>query len=245
MRRVLLIVSAAGVLLFGSLFVVSLVKPAWIEASARTLLRSEIERRVGMELAFLDGGRIGGPAHRTLAQLRSGGAPLPEQSSVLSSVVATVVAEMSNGDCACRVDIARRLQDVVVERFEGLPAHGRSLEQFVRAAYIETAGKLLREVRIFAGSNTGVFLLLGAVVWWRRDARSALLPAIVLIGGALLTGGLYLFGQNWLHTVLFDSYVGYGYIAWLGLAVGFLADIAFNRARVTEGIVNAVGSSFS
>ncbi|MCD9098829.1 hypothetical protein LU699_12505 [Luteimonas fraxinea] len=237
MRRMLLIVSAVGVLLFGSLLVVSLAKPEWIEASARTLLRAEIERRVGAEIAFAQDGRIAGAAHRALAQW-----PSERTSAVLPTLVATALAEMRDGDCACRAGIGRRVQDVAGERLGKLSTGSGHLKQSVRAAYVDTAGKLHRELRIFAGSNTGVFLLLGVVVWW-RDARSVLLPALVLIGGAALTGGLYLFGQNWLHTIVFDSYVGYGYIVWLGLAVGFLADIAFNRGRVTQCITNGIGSA--
>lgn len=38
MRRILLTVAAVGVLLSGSLCFVSLAKPEWIEASARTLV---------------------------------------------------------------------------------------------------------------------------------------------------------------------------------------------------------------
>jgi hypothetical protein len=50
----------------------------------------------------------------------------------------------------------------------------------------------------------------------------------------------YLFEQNWFHTILFNDYVGFGYFAYLGVAVAFLADIAFNRARVTTDLINAV-----
>ncbi len=149
---------------------------------------------------------------------------------------------MRDGACACRAGIGRRAQDLAGERLGTLSTGSGRLKQSVRAACVDTAGKLHREPRIFAGSNAGVFLLPGAVVWW-RDAGSALSPALVLIGGAALTGGLYLFGQNRLHAIVFDSDVGYGDIVWLGGAAGFLADIAVNRGRVTQCITNGIGSA--
>ena len=74
----------------------------------------------------------------------------------------------------------------------------------------------------------------------QRAALQLALPAVVLAGAVVITTTLYLFNQNWLHTVLFSQYVGLGYVAYLGLAVAFLADIVFNRARVTTELVNIV-----
>jgi hypothetical protein len=65
-----------------------------------------------------------------------------------------------------------------------------------------------------------------------------ILPAIVLVGAVIVTGGLYLFNQNWLHTVVFGQYVGLAYIVYLASAALLLADIVFNRARVTTRLVN-------
>jgi hypothetical protein len=112
---------------------------------------------------------------------------------------------------------------------------------FIRTKYMETAEALTREFRIFTGANAAMFALLGLTTRWRKRAGAQLLlPAAVLIGAAAVVGGLYLFSQNWLHTVVFAEYVGLGYFAYLALAVALLADIAFNRARVTTEIVNAI-----
>jgi hypothetical protein len=108
----------------------------------------------------------------------------------------------------------------------------------------------MREFRIFTSANAIVFALLGITALIRRKAGMQLvLPAVVLVGAAVIVAGFYLFNQDWFHTILFNDYVGFGYFAYLGVAVAFLADIAFNHARVTTQLVNgffsAIGAAFS
>lgn len=222
----MLVVAAVGGLLFGSLLVVSLANPEWIEAWARTLLRAEIERRVGAEMALAQDGSI------------AGGAIARWPGSLLTVRPPSCLPRWRPRLQRCAMALAPAVQAFGSDAFN----RQRALRQSGRAAYVDTHASCIAELRIFAGGNAGVFLLPGAVVWW-RDARSALLPALVLIGGAALTGGLYLFGQSWLHAIVFDSDVGYGDIVWLGGAAGFLADIAVNRGRVTQCITNGIGSA--
>jgi hypothetical protein len=46
-RRLLLVVSALGGLLFAGLVLLSFIEPLWIERAAREVLRHEVEKRVG------------------------------------------------------------------------------------------------------------------------------------------------------------------------------------------------------
>lgn len=46
--------------------------------------------------------------------------------------------------------------------------------------------------------------------------------------------------KNWLLTILFNDYLGFGYLAYLAVVFALLCDIILNRARVTTTIVNAV-----
>ena len=65
------------------------------------------------------------------------------------------------------------------------------------------------------------------------------LPAFVLVGAVGITGGMYLFSQNWLHTIIFGQYIGFAYSLYLAAVALLLTDVAFNRARVTTQIVNS------
>lgn len=80
----------------------------------------------------------------------------------------------------------------------------------------------------------------------RRNARLHLLPpAALLVCSAFVVGWFYLFEQDWLHTILFNDYVGVWYFAWVGAAFLFVCDAMFNRARVTAQVLNVGGSTVS
>ncbi|HEX7150177.1 MAG TPA: hypothetical protein VF618_01725 [Thermoanaerobaculia bacterium] len=240
-RPLLLGISALGVLLFGVAFVTSYVRPLLVESVARELVRREIEARVRERIAAVTGSPLVRLAQRAIARNsreiadaeRKLAAGLPEK-------VAAVVAQMQDPDCECRKFVAAATRSLLTEHILARSAANEQLQRLIRSKYAEVVQALLRELRIFTGANALVFLLLGATTYFRRAAGlQLLLPAFVLVGAAIVVGALYLFAQNWLHTILFADYVGLGYFAYLGAAMLFLADVAFNRARVTTQIVNA------
>ena len=249
MRRSILILSLFGFILFGVAFALSFVKPILIERAAREVVRIEIERRVGEKIDHLSNSRVVNFARKALgktdAELEGAKRELADG---IPSKVASVVAAMLNANCECR----RRLADYAVEaQQEQITSLGRVHEQlvgFIESAYASVAASLMREFRIFTASNATAFAILGAVTLARRKAGLQLaLPAVVLVAAVGITAALYLFEQDWLHTILHSDYVGLGFVGYLGALATLLADIAFNRARVTTRIinlgVNVVGSA--
>ena len=109
---------------------------------------------------------------------------------------------------------------------------------------MEVAEKLTREFRIFTGTNALIFALLGIAAFFKRGAGLHLvLPALALVLAATVTGYIYLFNQDWLHTILFSDYVGFTYLIYLSIVFAFLCDVLFNRARVTTQLLNSIGSN--
>ena len=251
MRAVIGWISGIGTAVFAAALIVSVVSPITIETLAREALRTEIQKRVGEKIESLDGSKIaelaGRIAQRNAAEMeeikRSIEDGLPQR-------IASVVGEMLNASCECRKTIKKSFTNAYTEHLGRLTDINTRLTDLIRAKYAEVATSLLREFRIFTGANALVFALLGVTTLVRKKAGIQLvLPAAVLLGAAVIVGGLYLFEQDWFHTILFNDYVGFGYFAYLALAVAFLADIAFNHARVTTEIVNAffnaIGSAFT
>lgn len=241
-RTVLLALSALGSLAFGFLFVASWVDPGYVERTAGEIVRYQVEKKVGEKVEALDAKFLAGQAGvlakayrdeigQIQRQLREG---LPEQ-------IAAVIADMRDLDCDCRQKVEKSLR----EGFEGqmaIAAQAKErLSALIRTQYLATAEKLTREFRIFTGSNALVFILLGVATLARRQAGVHLLPAaVVLLAASALTGYGYLFGQNWLHTLLFNDYVGWAFVGYLAVVFGFLCDLLFNRARVTAKLLNGV-----
>lgn len=240
-RATLLGVSAAGFLFFGIAFLVSFVRPLVVESIAREFVRREVEARVQERIASLDGSRLGALAQRVLARNDHRIAEAKRKlAEGVPAKVAAVVAQMQDAGCECRNFVELAVSSSLMLDVLSRTAANEQLTRLIRNKYAEVVQALLREFRIFTAANALVFLLLGATAYFRRTAGlQLLLPAVVLAGAAVLVGSMYLFGQDWLHTILFSDYVGLGYFAYLGVAAVFLADVIFNHARVTTEIVNA------
>jgi len=241
MRRIILGFSLVGTLLFGLAFAVSYLKPIWVESAAREVLRREVERQAGARIDALSGTRVAGFAQQVLARTD---ADIIGMRAALPEKAAQVVDDMLDPDCDCRrrltaaVDAGARLH---LRALEGM--RGR-LQALIESSYAHVSASLLREWRIFTLTNAVAFALLGAVTLARRGAALQLaLPAAVIGGAVVVTGGAWLFAQDWLHTIVFGSYVGLAYAGWLAAVALLLADLAFNRARVVNGVLNAVGAA--
>lgn len=245
MRVFINIVAFAGLALFGAAFVASYVNPGLVETLARDAIRFEVERRVSERIDALDGGKLvemaKGLSGRNSLEIIELKRQLAEN---LPQKVAAVAAQMRNMDCECRKAIEKSMTSIFERKAADLSRMNERLELLIRTKYMDVAESLTREFRIFTGANALVFLLLAFAASLRKRAGLQLaLPTVVLLGAAALVGYLYLFHQNWLHTVLFSDYVGFGYFAYLALAVALLTDIVFNRARVTTRLLNAAFSA--
>lgn len=242
LQRILIALSLLGVLLFGGAYALSFLNPPLIERAAREVVRIEIERRVGEKIDSLSNSRLAGFAQRELRKTQVDIA-MTEKSirDKVPEQVANVIASMLNADCECRKRLVQNAQRAERERLYSLTQVRDRLGDLVESAYASVAHDLLREFRIFTASNAVAFGLLGVIAILRRRATLQLfLTAVVLIGAVAITGSLYLFNQSWLHTIMFGQYVGLAYVFYLAGVALLLADVSFNRARVTTRIVNGV-----
>lgn len=250
-RRFLLALSLLGLLLSGGAFAVSFLDPLLIERAAREVVRIEVERRVGERIDSLTDSRIAGLARRTLANTEANVARY--RKAIRDEVprrVANVIANMLEADCVCRRRLVERANEVANERLASLTQARDRLVGLIESTYASVARSLIREFRIFTASNAIAFALLGLTTLMRGRATLHLaLPAVVLLGAVMVTGGLYVFNQDWLHTIVFGEYVGLAYAAYLAAVALLLADVVYNRARVTTRLVNwvlnAMGSALS
>lgn len=240
MRRALLILAVLGTALFGAAFVVSLLNPLLVERVAQEVVRIEVERRVGEKLDKLSSSSVVALAQKALGKTNAEFEGAKRQ--LLEGVpqqVAGVVAEMLKADCECRKRLTMGAVAAQQARITTLGQARDRLVGLIESAYATVSANLLREFRIFTAANASAFAILALVTYRRRGAALQLmLPAVALVGAVAVTGGLYLFNQDWLHTVLYSQYVGLTYVAYLGAVAALLADVVFNRARVTTRLVN-------
>jgi len=249
--RALVALGFAGAVLFGLAFLVSVLAPTQLEAAAKQLLANELRDRTGAQLERMQDTHVGRLANRLLSQNAERIAALKAQlASDLPARINAVLTQMLDPDCECRraqrngATEALRLQLMDFER-----ANER-LRGFLQSEFRELSQKLHREFRIFTGTNALVLLAVGLAALLRRRAGPHLLPsALLILLATAIVAGFYLFGQDWLRTVIFSNYLGFGYVAWIGIVSLPLFDVAFNRGRVMTWICNrlleAVGSATS
>jgi hypothetical protein len=240
MRSALLLLSLLGTVFFGGAFALSFADPLSIERAAREVIRIQVERKVGEKIDSLSGSRVAVLAQRALRNTEADIARTEKAiREDLPRKVANVVADMRNADCECRKRMVARAQKAESDRLSSLTQVRERLVDLIESAYASATGALMREFRIFTASNAIAFALLGLVTLVRgRATLQLVLPALALVGAVVVTGGLYLFNQNWLHTIVFGQYVGLGYALYLGIVALLFADILLNRARVTTRLVN-------
>ncbi len=239
MRLASMILGYLGSLIFGLAFAWSWLSPTTLEAGARDLLRSEVTRRVEARLDTLAESRAARWASR--AGLAAPDDLRDRVGQALPAALDGVFARMADRDCTCRGTPAREpsLADWRSIDAATLRTH---LAELARGQYLAAASALLREFRIFMGTNALVLLAFGVAASMRRHPpRVLLLPAGVLVVAAVGVAIVYLFGQDWLRTIVFGQYVGLGYVAWLGIAFAFLADVMLNEARVTRHVSGSIG----
>lgn len=241
-RKALLGICTAGLALLGGLLFVSYAAPLTIERLAREAIQLEVERRVGARIDALSDTRLAGLARKALektsAEAAAGEAALRQQ---VPRRVANLVADMLKADCECRKRLARSFQEAAEAHLDTLRDAEARLTGWIEQGYATTRAQLLQELRIFSGVNALCFLLLGGLCLWRRPTTPQLmLLAGTVLSAAVVVGGFYLFKQDWLHTLVFGSYVGWGYAAYLAAVTGLFADIAFNQARISVNLLNAL-----
>ncbi|MEJ8293005.1 hypothetical protein WKI45_09250 [Delftia tsuruhatensis] len=245
MRTFILCFGILGTLVFGAAFALSFFSPLLVERLGKEIIRIEIERRLGIQLDTLTGSRMAGLAQKALGRTDGEIAAVRREIEAgIPDKLASVMADMRRADCECRKRNAVYTQQRQTSQMAALIQMRSRLVELIESAYQQTTASLLREFRIFTASNALVFLALTGVTARRRQAGLQLaLPAIVLVTASVVTAMLYLFAQDWLHTVLFSSYIGLAYMAYLVFAIALLSDIAFNRARVCTRAINGIASS--
>lgn len=251
LRPTILVLGLLGLLVSGGAFVLSLIDPLLVERALREVVRVEVEQRVGARIDALTDSRIADLGRRALQGV---GADIAGTRQALRDdvprKVAEVVADMLDADCACRRRLVELERQAYVGHLDSLVAVRARLQGLVEAAYATVARDLVREFRVFTATNAIAFALLFLVALVRkRAALQLLLPALVLAVATIISACLYLFGQDWLHAIVFGDYVGWSYALYLAAVALLIADVVLNRARVTTRLVNlaldAVGSAFT
>ena len=251
MKISLRIIGLIGLILFASLFGITYGVPELVEESAQGFVKSQIEKEIRAKYqasnakTALDKAKaisdVLGQEHSGIQKAIDN--KLPEK-------IAQVLASLCGYDCEKKKRITASIKGRYLERMQNIELAQNKLADIIKGKYVEIVGNLKADLRVFLGANASMFMLILALSFLRPSAIAHLfLPGVLLVVATIAASGVYLFGQDWFYTILYNDYIGFGYFAYLGVIFAFLIDVAFNKGRVTKEIVNfilnAIGSAIS
>jgi hypothetical protein len=247
-----------GVLVFVPLFLFTFSNPQTIEKSGKSFvewkLKNEMNEKINsielpqsktLEKFFGNKGKdLHQKADEKLAKLKQ------QLKDDAPAIIATQIAKMADLSCECRKKWEERLKASMKFQIISLEKAKKKLADFAQAKYMEIIEKLIMDIRVFLGINSFVFIFLFLVSFLKSKATQHLfLPGALMLLSTAICSYFYVFEQDWLYTILYNDYTGFGYLAYLFVVFSILCDIVFNKARVTTEIINAlangIGSAFS
>jgi hypothetical protein len=240
-----------GILLFGILFSVTFVSPKAIEESAKGFVKYQIEKEVLEKYKDASQSAVANKAFDIAGRLGFEKGKLQEDlNNKLPEKIASIIASMCNYDCEKKKAVAKSITSGYLERIKSINVAQDTLGNIIKGKYIEIVGNLKVDLRIFLVTNFIMFFILLTVSFTKPKAIAHLfLPGMLLVVATIISSSIYIFGQDWFYTILYNDYMGFGYLAYITVIFGVLVDIVFNKARVTtevlNGLANAIGSAFS
>ncbi len=240
-----------GITLFGLLLSLTFMSPEAVEESAKGFVKLQIEKEVREKQHSLSQSSVAEKALSIAVRLGFEKDRIQDDlDNNLPEKIASILASMCGYDCEKKKALAKSITSGYLDRIKNIQLAKSTLGDIVKGKYLEIVSNLKTDLRIFLGANFVMFFLLLAVSFARPKAIEHLfLPGLLLLVATLLSSSIYIFGQDWFHTILYNDYTGFGYLAYIAVIFGVLIDISFNKAKVTteiiNGVSNAVGSAFS
>ena len=248
-------IGVIGAAIFLSFFALTYSIPGWVESFGADYIESEARVRID---STIDAVR---PPESDSALARLAQSVYEKNEDQIAQLKAKLrnkvheqwaaaLALVRDLDCECREEWEDWFESGFNTNIGLLQAANEQISIFIHSTYMDVATELKRDIRMFTGTNAAVFILLLLVSFLKPQAITHLfLPGVLLAVSTLICSYFYIFEQNWLLTIIHSSYLGFAYVAWLGIVFLFLCDIVFNRGRITTEILNAlfnaIGSAFS
>lgn len=255
MKVTIRMIGALGVILFGTAFIFTFHVPGGVEEIAKDFIKEKIEEKTREKIDSLSFAGTDSALSKLVQRLsKSKEQEITKLKNKLQDKVhektATVIAEMRDFDCKCREKYAQSVKRHTQFRIASLQSANDRLLSFMKSTYMNIVQNITLDLRFFSGSNLAIFILVLLLSFLKPKAIAHLfLPGILLVISTALSSYFYLFEQNWVFTIIYNDFLGFWYLVWIGLIFAILSDIVFNSARVTTQIINtifeAIGSAFS
>jgi len=243
-----------GTLVFVPLFVATFLDPQLIEKSARPFIEWKLNQDVNKQIDSIDIPKevkferlLGEKTKQLRAETEKRIQTLQRQlKNDAPTIIADQIAQMFDLNCECRKKWQQNIRQSMQLELASLETAKAKLIDFTQIQYMKIVEKLTEDVRIFVGINAVIFIMLLALSVLKTEVINVLfVPGVLMLISTIVCSYFYIFQQNWLFSILYNDYTGFGYLFYLGLVFAFLCDITFNKARITRQIVKTIVDSIS
>lgn len=247
MKLFLRTVGIIGSLFFGFSLLLTYQSPEFIEVAAKEFIKNQIKIEINEKIDGL--GSLGNSDH-SLSNIakklikrneREIEKTKEELRLIAHNQLVGIVADMSNLSCECRKKHLNLVKSGKRFRLNALADQNVVLINLMKQKYITIVQKLQNDIRIFTGSNFFIFSLLLLVSFLKKGAiRPLFVPGILLFSSTIICSYFYIFNQNWFFTIVYNDYVGFGYLTYIAAIFALLVDIIFFGAAVTSAIIGTI-----
>jgi len=245
-RSVNVVLTAPGAAVFAAFFLYITLAPKDFDQRTRSFAIAKVKgtldeqfstaaRSQAADKATEFAGKYSGGLEREIQALRDS----------LDAGVADFIADVLAA--ACKLDCERReaAAKAVTAFYESAIArHGLALgrlRNLIEGEYDAIMGKLRGDLTIFSASSFAALFFAFLLSILRGRAAAQLLPLSIALSTATVIAAIwYVFGQDWVMTMIYSSYWGWSYPVVVATIAVFLLDIAINKARITSHLLNAI-----
>lgn len=241
------LLGVVGLLLFASAFGLTFGVPEWVENSAKGFIQKKITQEVKEKAAPITESSVAAKAKKLADRLGFQESQLKKDlENNLPEKIAGILASMCGYDCEKKKQLTMDIKDSYLDKINNLKLGQFNLSQMVKGKYVEVVGNLKTDLRIFTFSNALMFSFLLLISLLKPQAvKHLFVPGMLLFLATVISVSMYVFGQDWFYTIIYNDYMGWAYLVYLGIIFGFLVDIALNKGRVTTQVFNFMGHAIS
>ncbi len=247
MQITLRLIGLIGLVLFGTVFALTFGVPERIEASAKGFIKNQIEQEVREKAAVVTESSLAQKAKSLADKLGYQESQLKQDiENNLPEKIASIMANMCGYDCEKKKQLADSIKSSYLAKLQNLNVAQVNLSELVKGKYVEIVKNLKADLRIFTLSNASMFLLLLFISILKPQAIKQLyVPGMLLFVATLISTSIYVFGQDWFYTIIYNDHMGIAYLIYIGMIFSFLLDIVLNKCRVTSFILDLLSHVFS
>lgn len=168
-----------------------------------------------------------------------------EIDSHVPEVIGAFIAALCEADCKEQDAITKSVKEIWQSRLAQIGVGYSTTKELIQGHYARILKELRADISLFFLTQSVLLGLASLIALFdRRAGIHTAFVAAILLTSAGLCGIWYVFGQDWLWSIIFSDYWGIGYPIFSGFLAFLLADITWNRGRVTSAVFNFFGNVF-